>query len=31
MEAGTDALAKAAEAVAPAETEPQPYDEFDRA
>ncbi|MGH2909672.1 MAG: AsnC family transcriptional regulator, partial [Solirubrobacteraceae bacterium] len=30
MEAGTDALAKAAEAVAPAETKPQPYDEFDR-
>ena len=30
MEAGTEALAKAAEAVAPAETEPQPYDEFDR-
>jgi DNA-binding Lrp family transcriptional regulator len=30
MEAGTDALAKAAEAVEPAETEPQPYDEFDR-
>jgi DNA-binding Lrp family transcriptional regulator len=29
MEAGTEALAKAAEAVAPAETEPQPYDEFD--
>ncbi|HET8979132.1 MAG TPA: Lrp/AsnC family transcriptional regulator [Solirubrobacteraceae bacterium] len=31
MEGGTDALAKAAEAVAPAETEPQPYDEFDKA
>jgi DNA-binding Lrp family transcriptional regulator len=32
MEAGTEALAApAAEAVAPAETEPQPYDEFDRA
>jgi DNA-binding Lrp family transcriptional regulator len=31
MEAGTDALAKAAEAVEPAETEPQPYDEFDQA
>jgi DNA-binding Lrp family transcriptional regulator len=31
MEAGTDELAKpAAEAVEPAETEPQPYDEFDR-
>ena len=30
MEAGTDALSQAAEAVAPAETEPQPYDEFDR-
>jgi siroheme decarboxylase len=30
MEAGTDALARAADAVAPAETEPQPYDEFDR-
>jgi DNA-binding Lrp family transcriptional regulator len=30
MEAGTDALAKAAEAVEPAETEPQPYDEFDK-
>ena len=29
MEAGTEALARAAEAVAPAETEPQPYDEFD--
>ncbi len=29
MEAGTDKLAQAAEAVAPAETEPQPYDEFD--
>jgi DNA-binding Lrp family transcriptional regulator len=32
MEAGTDELTKpAAEAVAPAETDPQPYDEFDRA
>jgi siroheme decarboxylase len=31
MEAGTDALARAAEAVPPAETEPQPYDDFDRA
>ena len=30
MEAGTEALARAAEAVPPAETEPQPYDEFDR-
>jgi siroheme decarboxylase len=31
MEGGTDALSRpAAEAVAPAETEPQPYDEFDR-
>ena len=30
MEAGTEALAKAAAAVAPAETEPQAYDEFDR-
>ncbi|HEX5194925.1 MAG TPA: AsnC family transcriptional regulator [Solirubrobacteraceae bacterium] len=30
MEAGTEALAKAAEAVEPAETERQPYDEFDR-
>ena len=30
MEAGTEALARAAEPVAPAETEPQPYDEFDR-
>ncbi len=29
MEGGTDALATAAEAVAPAETEPQPYDDFD--
>src|SRR5207248_6445074 len=29
MEAGTDALAAAAEAVAPAELEPQPYDDFD--
>ncbi len=29
MEAGTEKLAKAAEAVAPAETEPQPYDELD--
>jgi DNA-binding Lrp family transcriptional regulator len=31
MEGGTDALSKAAEAVEPAETEPQPYDEFDQA
>ncbi len=31
MEAGTEALASAAEAVAPAETSPQPYDEFDQA
>ncbi len=31
MEAGTDALATAAAAVEPAETEAQPYDEFDRA
>jgi DNA-binding Lrp family transcriptional regulator len=32
MEAGTETLAApVAEAVAPAETEPQPYDEFDRA
>jgi siroheme decarboxylase len=30
MEAGTEALAKAAEAAPPAEIEPQPYDEFDR-
>ncbi len=30
MEAGTDALARAAEVAEPAETEPQPYDEFDR-
>jgi DNA-binding Lrp family transcriptional regulator len=29
MEGGTDALSKAAEVVAPAETEPQPYDERD--
>jgi DNA-binding Lrp family transcriptional regulator len=29
MEAGTDKLARAAQAVAPAETEPQPYDELD--
>jgi siroheme decarboxylase len=29
MEAGTEALATAAEAAEPAETEPQPYDEFD--
>jgi siroheme decarboxylase len=29
MEGGTDALAKAAQAVEPAETEPQPYDELD--
>jgi DNA-binding Lrp family transcriptional regulator len=31
MEGGTDALAKAAGAVEPAETEAQPYDEFDQA
>ncbi len=31
MEAGTEALAQAAAAVEPAETERQPYDEFDRA
>jgi DNA-binding Lrp family transcriptional regulator len=31
MEAGTAVLARAAEAVPPAETEPQAYDEFDRA
>jgi DNA-binding Lrp family transcriptional regulator len=31
MEQGTDALARAAEAAQPAEIEPQPYDEFDRA
>jgi DNA-binding Lrp family transcriptional regulator len=31
MEGGTDALSTAAEAAAPAETEPQPYDEFDQA
>jgi DNA-binding Lrp family transcriptional regulator len=31
MSGDTEALAKAAEAVAPAETEPQPYDELDRA
>lgn len=30
MEAGTDALAAAAQAVEPVETEAQPYDEFDR-
>jgi DNA-binding Lrp family transcriptional regulator len=30
MEAGTDALATQAEAVEPAEMDPQPYDEFDR-
>jgi DNA-binding Lrp family transcriptional regulator len=29
MEGGTEALAKAAEAVEPAEMDPQPYDEFD--
>jgi len=29
MEGGTDALAKAVEVAPPAETEPQPYDEFD--
>jgi DNA-binding Lrp family transcriptional regulator len=31
MEGGTDALAKTVEAAAPAETERQPYDEFDKA
>ncbi|HEY6762243.1 MAG TPA: Lrp/AsnC family transcriptional regulator [Baekduia sp.] len=31
MSGDTDALAKAAEAVEPAETEPQPYDDFDKA
>ena len=31
MEGGTDALSKVAEAAEPAETEPQPYDEFDQA
>jgi DNA-binding Lrp family transcriptional regulator len=31
MEAGTEALSTAAEAAAPAETEAQPYDDFDRA
>ncbi|MGA9858415.1 MAG: Lrp/AsnC family transcriptional regulator [Solirubrobacteraceae bacterium] len=31
MEGGTDALSKVAEAAEPAETEAQPYDEFDRA
>jgi DNA-binding Lrp family transcriptional regulator len=31
MEAGTEALATAAEAAPPAETEAQPYDDFDRA
>jgi siroheme decarboxylase len=30
MQAGTEALAKAAEPAEPAETRPQPYDEFDR-
>src|ERR1022692_3188330 len=30
MEAGTEALATAAEVAAPAETEPQPYDDLDR-
>jgi DNA-binding Lrp family transcriptional regulator len=30
MEGGTDALASQAEAVEPAEMDPQPYDEFDR-
>ena len=30
MEGGTEALSKAAEAAEPAETDPQPYDEFDR-
>ncbi|MBV9367494.1 MAG: Lrp/AsnC family transcriptional regulator, partial [Solirubrobacterales bacterium] len=29
MEGGTEALAKSVEALPPAETEPQPYDEFD--
>jgi DNA-binding Lrp family transcriptional regulator len=29
MEAGTEALASAAEAAEPAETEPQPYDDYD--
>ncbi len=29
MEAGTEALAQAVQAVAPVETEPQPYDDFD--
>jgi DNA-binding Lrp family transcriptional regulator len=31
MSGDTEALAKSAEAVAPVETEPQPYDEFDKA
>ncbi|MGB9185460.1 MAG: AsnC family transcriptional regulator [Solirubrobacteraceae bacterium] len=31
MEAGTETLSKVTEAAAPAETEAQPYDEFDRA
>jgi siroheme decarboxylase len=31
MEGGTEALAKAVEVAPPAETEPQPYDEFDTA
>jgi DNA-binding Lrp family transcriptional regulator len=31
MEGGTETLAKAVEAAEPAETEPQPYDEFDQA
>ena len=31
MEGGTDALSKVAEAAEPAETEAQPYDDFDRA
>jgi siroheme decarboxylase len=31
MEGGTEALAKAVEVAPPAETEPQPYDEFDMA
>jgi len=31
MEGGTDALARAVEVAPPAETEPQPYDEFDMA
>jgi siroheme decarboxylase len=31
MEGGTEALSKTVEAAEPAETEPQPYDQFDRA